>query len=93
VGPRPLLTEYLPLYNSLQMRRHDVRPGLTGWAQVNGRNRISWEERFALDIWYVDNRTFLLDLRILFRTIYGILRREGISQDGHATRENFTGSR
>ncbi|HWR97726.1 MAG TPA: sugar transferase, partial [Candidatus Methanoperedens sp.] len=82
VGPRPLLTEYLPLYTPEQARRHEVRPGITGWAQVNGRNAISWEERFALDVWYVDNRSLRLDLRILALTVAKVLTREGISQEG-----------
>ena len=92
VGPRPLLMEYLPLYTSEQARRHEVRPGITGWAQVNGRNAISWEEKFKLDLWYVDNRSFLLDLRILLMTVTSVFRREGISQEGRATMERFTGS-
>lgn len=92
VGPRPLLMEYLPLYTPEQARRHDVRPGLTGWAQVNGRNALSWEERFALDLWYVENRSFWLDLRILFRTVGKVLASEGISHEGHATMERFRGS-
>lgn len=93
VGPRPLLMEYLPLYNAVQARRHSVKPGLTGWAQVNGRNTLSWNERLALDNWYVDNRSFFLDVRIMFLTLLKVLRREGISQDGHATMEPFRGSR
>jgi lipopolysaccharide/colanic/teichoic acid biosynthesis glycosyltransferase len=92
VGPRPLLMEYLPLYTPGQARRHEVRPGITGWAQVNGRNAISWEERFALDVWYVDNRSLLLDLRILLLTAAKVLSREGISQEGRATMDQFTGS-
>lgn len=92
VGPRPLLMEYLPLYTSEQSRRHEVRPGITGWAQVNGRNAITWEEKFRLDVWYVDNRSFLLDLRILWMTVSKVFRREGISQDGQATMEKFAGS-
>jgi len=92
VGPRPLLLEYLPLYTPEQARRHEVRPGITGWAQVNGRNAISWEEKFALDVWYVDNRSLLLDLRILALTAARVLAREGISQEGRATMERFTGS-
>jgi len=92
VGPRPLLMEYLPLYTSEQARRHEVRPGITGWAQVNGRNAISWEEKFKLDLWYVDNRSFLLDLKILLMTVASVFRREGISQEGRATMERFTGS-
>ena len=92
VGPRPLLMEYLPLYTPQQARRHEVRPGITGWAQVNGRNALSWEEKFALDVWYVDNRSFWLDLKIIGSTIWKVLRREGISQEGLATVEYFKGS-
>ena len=92
VGPRPLLMEYLPLYTHEQARRHNVRPGITGWAQVNGRNAISWEEKFKLDVWYVDNQSFLLDLKILWLTIKKVFIREGISQEGQATMEKFTGS-
>lgn len=92
VGPRPLLVEYLPLYNERQKRRHEVRPGITGWAQVNGRNAISWEEKFELDVWYVDNQSFWLDLKILFLTIKKVLIRDGISADGEATMPKFTGS-
>ncbi|WP_311221110.1 MULTISPECIES: sugar transferase [unclassified Acidovorax] len=92
VGPRPLLMEYLPLYSPEQMRRHDVRPGITGWAQVNGRNALSWEAKFALDLWYVDHRSFLLDLRILGRTVLQVLRRDGIHAPGEATVAPFTGS-
>lgn len=92
VGPRPLLMEYLPLYTTEQARRHEVRPGITGWAQVNGRNAISWEEKFALDVWYVDNRSLPLDLRIMALTAAKVLAREGISQEGRATMERFTGS-
>lgn len=91
VGPRPLLVEYLPLYNERQARRHEVRPGITGWAQVNGRNAISWEERFKLDVWYVENRTFWFDIKILFMTVLKIFKSEGISQDGQATMTKFTG--
>lgn len=93
VGPRPLLMEYLPLYSARQARRHEVRPGLTGWAQVNGRNAISWEQKFEYDVWYVDNRSFWLDMKILWMTAIRVLRREGVSQQGHATMERFTGSR
>lgn len=93
VGPRPLLMEYLPLYTPEQARRHEVRPGITGWAQVNGRNALSWEEKFALDTWYVDNRTFWLDLKILFLTVQKIVAREGISAPNEATMPRFTGSR
>jgi sugar transferase EpsL len=92
VGPRPLLVEYLPLYTPEQARRHEVRPGVTGWAQVNGRNAISWEEKFRLDVWYVDHRSLLLDLRILALTVGRVLGRQGISQGGHATSEPFRGS-
>ena len=91
VGPRPLLMEYLPLYSTEQARRHDVRPGITGWAQVNGRNLQTWSERFELDVWYVEHASLRLDLDILGRTVSTVLRREGISEAGHATRENFTG--
>src|SRR5699024_9285413 len=92
VGPRPLLTEYLSLYTPEQTRRHEVRPGITGWAQVNGRNAISWEEKFELDVWYVDNRTFWLDIKILFMTIKKVFKSEGINQSGKATMEKFKGS-
>lgn len=92
VGPRPLLMEYLRLYNSRQSRRHEVRPGITGWAQVNGRNAISWEEKFELDIWYVDNQSFWLDLKILFLTVKKVFMRDGISAEGEATMSKFTGS-
>lgn len=92
VGPRPLLMQYLPLYSPEQSRRHDVRPGITGWAQVNGRNAISWEEKFKLDVWYVDNRSFILDLKILFMTIKKVFIREGISQEGMATMDVFKGN-
>ncbi|MCB0074825.1 MAG: sugar transferase [Caldilineaceae bacterium] len=92
VGPRPLLMEYLLRYTPEQMRRHDVVPGLTGWAQVSGRNALDWDEKFARDVWYVDNRSFLLDLRILAATALIVLRRQGISQPGHATAEKFTGT-
>ncbi|WP_417583082.1 sugar transferase [Pelagibacterium sp.] len=92
VGPRPLLMEYLPLYSPEQARRHHVRPGVTGWAQVNGRNAVSWEEKFRLDTWYVDNRSFWLDLRILFLTVQKVVAREGISAAGEATVSKFEGS-
>ena len=92
VGPRPLLIEYLPLYNDNQKRRHEVKPGITGWAQANGRNAISWEEKFKLDVWYVDNQSFWLDMKILWLTIRKVLVREGINQDGQATMEPFKGS-
>jgi sugar transferase EpsL len=91
VGPRPLLMEYLPLYTPEQARRHEVRPGITGWAQVNGRNAISWDEKFRLDVWYVEHAGIGLDLRILLRTVLGVLRREGISHGGEATMPRFTG--
>jgi lipopolysaccharide/colanic/teichoic acid biosynthesis glycosyltransferase len=89
VGPRPLLMEYLPRYTSRQARRHEVKPGLTGWAQVNGRNAPGWEERLEMDVWYVENRSLLLDLRILLMTVRSVLGREGISAGGHATVERF----
>lgn len=91
VGPRPLLMEYLPLYSSEQARRHEVRPGVTGWAQVNGRNAIGWDEKFALDVWYVDNHSPWLDARIICRTVLKILKRDGISAPGSATMERFQG--
>ena len=92
VGPRPLLMEYLPLYNNEQMRRHEVQPGITGWAQVNGRNAISWDEKFELDIWYVDNQSFLLDIKILFLTIKKVFKKEGVSSANHVTMERFAGN-
>ena len=92
IGPRPLLEEYLPLYSSRQDRRHEVRPGITGWAQVNGRNAISWEERFNLDVWYVDHISFLLDLKILLMTVVKVLKLEGISSRTSATMERFRGN-
>ena len=92
VGPRPLLMEYLPLYSAEQARRHDVRPGITGWAQVHGRNELTWEERFELDVWYVDHRTLLLDLKILLLTLRTVVARSGISHAGHATMTPFRGS-
>lgn len=92
VGPRPLLMEYLPLYTARQARRHDVRPGLTGWAQVSGRNAPEWEDRLEMDAWYVDNQSTWLDLRILARTLSAVLRREGISAEGHATAPRFRGA-
>lgn len=91
VGPRPLLMDYLPLYAQEQARRHEVRPGITGWAQVNGRNALSWEEKFRLDVWYVDNRNLALDLRILWMTLIKVVKREGISADGEATMAKFDG--
>ena len=92
VGPRPLLMEYLPLYNARQARRHEVRPGITGWAQVNGRNALGWEERFELDLWYVEHRSFRLDLKIIAMTAWRMLRPQGIAQPGQATMSKFTGS-
>ena len=92
VGPRPLLMEYLPLYSPEQARRHEVRPGITGWAQVNGRNAISWEEKFALDVWYVDNQSLWLDIKILLLTVKKVFVREGISAAGEATMSKFTGT-
>lgn len=92
VGPRPLLMEYLPLYTAEQARRHEVRPGLTGWAQVNGRNSISWEEKFALDVWYIDNRSLWLDLKIIWMTLQNVLRRDGIDDAGGIGQERFKGS-
>jgi sugar transferase EpsL len=91
VGPRPLLMEYLPLYSEEQARRHLVRPGITGWAQVNGRNTISWDDKFKYDVWYVDNQSFLLDMRILWMTVIKVLSSEGVSQEGHVTMEKFQG--
>ncbi|MGD6737029.1 sugar transferase [Photobacterium leiognathi subsp. mandapamensis] len=93
VGPRPLLVEYLPLYNEKQTRRHEVRPGITGWAQINGRNAISWEEKFDLDVWYVDNKSFWLDFKILLLTVKKVLIKDGISADGHVTIEPFKGTK
>ena len=92
IGPRPLLMEYLELYTDEQMRRHEVKPGITGWAQVNGRNAITWEEKFALDLWYVDNHSFFLDIKIFFLTMVKIVMRDGINQEGMATAEKFKGS-
>ncbi|PIP80040.1 MAG: sugar transferase [Gammaproteobacteria bacterium CG22_combo_CG10-13_8_21_14_all_40_8] len=92
VGPRPLLTEYLPLYNSQQARRHEVKPGITGWAQINGRNAISWEDKFTLDVWYVDNQSFWLDIKILCLTVKKVFFREGISAQGEVTMSKFSGS-
>lgn len=92
VGPRPLLMDYLPLYSPEQARRHGVRPGVTGWAQVNGRNAIGWEDKFKLDVWYVENRSPILDLKILFLTVLKVVRSEGVSAAGHVTMERFTGS-
>jgi len=92
VGPRPLLMEYLPLYSPKQARRHEVRPGITGWAQVNGRNAISWDDKFALDVWYVDNRSLWLDIKILWLTVKKVLVRDGISAQGEATMPRYSGS-
>jgi sugar transferase EpsL len=92
VGPRPLLMEYLPLYSEEQARRHEVRPGITGWAQINGRNAIGWDEKFKLDVWYVDNQAFWLDVRILWLTAQKVVQREGVSAQGEATMPKFTGS-
>lgn len=91
VGPRPLLMQYLERYSPEQARRHDVLPGITGWAQINGRNQLSWDEKFRLDVWYVDHWSFLLDIKILFLTIWKVIKREGINQPGHATSEEFMG--
>ena len=92
VGPRPLLVEYLPLYNERQALRHNVRPGITGWAQVNGRNNLSWQEKFELDVWYVENQSFWLDIKILFLTVYKVVKRSDINADGEATMSKFTGN-
>jgi lipopolysaccharide/colanic/teichoic acid biosynthesis glycosyltransferase len=92
IGPRPLLVEYLPLYNSTQKRRHEVRPGITGWAQVNGRNAIGWKEKFELDVWYVDNMSFLLDCKIIIFTLMKVVKSEGVSQQGHVTMTKFEGN-
>jgi len=91
VGPRPLLVEYLPLYNERQKKRHDVKPGITGWAQVNGRNAISWEEKFEYDVWYVENQSFLLDMKILWMTFLKVVKRSDINENGQATMEKFIG--
>jgi undecaprenyl phosphate N,N'-diacetylbacillosamine 1-phosphate transferase len=93
IGPRPLLLEYMPLYNNIQKTRHDIRPGITGWAQVNGRNAISWEQKFEYDIWYIRNLSFLLDVKILWLTMKKILISEGVSAEGHVTSEKFKGTR
>jgi lipopolysaccharide/colanic/teichoic acid biosynthesis glycosyltransferase len=93
VGPRPLMMQYLPLYSAEQMRRHDVHPGLTGWAQVHGRNALDWPERFRMDVWYVDHGSFLLDLRIILLTIWKVISRQGVSQPGRATTEYFAGNK
>lgn len=93
VGPRPLLPEYLPLYNAKQARRHAIKPGVTGWAQINGRNAISWEQKFEFDVWYVDHLSLGLDLKILFQTLWNVIRGKGVSQHGHVSAGRFTGSR
>jgi lipopolysaccharide/colanic/teichoic acid biosynthesis glycosyltransferase len=93
VGPRPLLMEYLPLYSDEQARRHDVLPGLTGWAQINGRNAVDWPMRFALDVWYVDHWSFWLDVKIIFATAWRVIRRENVNQPGQATMEHFKGNK
>ena len=93
VGPRPLLMKYLPLYSEHQRRRHETRPGITGWAQVNGRNEVSWERRLELDVWYVEHQTLWLDLRILWMTVVRVLRAEGVSQPGHVSTEPLNGDR
>jgi lipopolysaccharide/colanic/teichoic acid biosynthesis glycosyltransferase len=92
IGPRPLLVEYLPLYNSTQKRRHEVRPGITGWAQINGRNAIGWKEKFELDVWYVDKMSFLLDCKIIIFTLMKVVKSEGVSQQGHVTMTKFEGN-
>lgn len=92
VGPRPLLVRYLPLYNEFQARRHEVKPGITGWAQVNGRNSISWEDKFILDVWYVDNQSYFLDIKILVMTIFKVIKRDGIAANDHATMPEFLGT-
>lgn len=92
VGPRPLLMHYMELYNKTQLKRHDVRPGITGWAQVNGRNTISWEQKFEYDVWYVENQSFWLDIKILFMTVQKVFKSEGVSQDGHVTMTQFKGN-
>ncbi|MDQ0593052.1 undecaprenyl phosphate N,N'-diacetylbacillosamine 1-phosphate transferase [Chryseobacterium ginsenosidimutans] len=92
VGPRPLLVQYLPIYNAHQARRHEIRPGITGWAQVNGRNAISWKQKFDFDVWYVDNVSFFVDLKIIFLTVKKVFLKEGISADGHVTIEPFKGN-
>lgn len=92
VGPRPLLVEYLPLYNSEQAKRHNVKPGITGWAQINGRNTINWQDKFKLDVWYVENQSFFLDMKIILLTVIKVLRRSDINADGEATMTRFTGN-
>ena len=93
VGPRPLLVEYLPLYSDFQARRHSVKPGITGWAQINGRNALSWEEKFELDLWYIDNYSFILDVKILFSTVMSVLRKDGINSQTSVTMEKYKGSK
>ena len=93
VGPRPLLQEYLPLYSETERKRHAVKPGITGWAQVNGRNTISWEQKFEYDVWYVEHQSFRLDVRILFKTMQKVIKREGIAQEGQVTAERFRGTK
>lgn len=93
IGPRPLLVQYIPLYNEHQHRRHEVRPGLSGWAQINGRNTVTWEDKFDMDVYYVDNYSLLLDIKILFMTVLNVLKREGISSETSATMEAFTGTK
>ncbi len=93
VGPRPLLIEYLPLYSDNQARRHEVRPGITGWAQVNGRNAIDWSEKFELDLWYVDNQSFILDVKIIYLTLLKVIKRDGISHNNHVTMDKFKGDK
>ena len=93
IGPRPLLIQYLPLYNEIQKRRHEVKPGITGWAQVNGRNGLTWKRQFELDLWYVNNRTFWLDLKILILTIVTVFKRENIAEEGYTTRREFLGTK
>jgi len=92
VGPRPLLVDYLPLYSPEQARRHDVKPGLTGWAQINGRNTLRWEDKFKCDVWYVDHQSIWLDFKIIFLTLFKVLKKEGVSQEGHVTMEKFRGN-
>jgi undecaprenyl phosphate N,N'-diacetylbacillosamine 1-phosphate transferase len=93
IGPRPLLPEYLPLYDEMQKRRHEVKPGITGWAQVNGRNAISWQKKFEFDVWYVENLNFLVDIKILFLTVKKVLIKEGVTQEGQATMDAFRGNK
>jgi undecaprenyl phosphate N,N'-diacetylbacillosamine 1-phosphate transferase len=93
IGPRPLLPEYLPLYNKTQKKRHNVKPGITGWAQINGRNAISWKKKFEYDVWYVENRSFLLDVKILFKTFFKVLKSEGVNKEGEITTTKFKGTK